>query len=319
MRRIWQIFTEYFRALAEVFFFKEAPVGIGLLVLIAAFHPFAFACSFFASMIGYLHTVRYSTPKAITSAGLLPVNGFFFGLAMCYLFEPSLQFYVYLTLGALALPVVTKAMFEVLQHWRLSPLIAPYVGCTWLFWLSRERLGLNVSSHAAPNLLAVPYTEFVSEPLLSAGRLLFLPNVGFGLLLLTLVLAFEFRRGFYFLLGSVAASGVAYFLAWPGREFSFGGLTYSGGLIALALAAFPEKFKLHNIAFFAALSTLVTLACEEFLSRQDLPVLTLPLALTIWLAQLSRIPRLNVSWAPENIHRRQTRGSDPIFTGERAI
>jgi urea transporter len=51
------------------------------------------------------------------------------------------------------------------------------------------------------------------------------------------------------------------------------------------------------ILLFCLLSVFMTLASIQLFSNLNLPVLSLPYVLTIWLALLSRTPRYNLSWA----------------------
>ncbi len=297
----------YLRAISQTFFLENALFGALLLTLFLVFRPDLFVSGLAASLAGYVYSVRYSTPTTLRAFGLIPVNGFFFGIAMAALFEPSPEYYLCVLLGALAVPPMTKAVHEILQHWKLSPFIIPYIIVVWLFSLyaSSGLEGLQPNPFALvaePSALSVyldsrQYLSFLLPVLLSTGRLLFLPDATFGLAALALLVAFSPKRGGAFLLGTLLAVALFRIPAAGGSSWQEGTLTFSAGLVGLALASFPEKFRPRTLVLFCVLSSLVTIAAGTLLSRLQLPILSLPYVLTVWLATLSRTPRVSLSWA----------------------
>lgn len=311
MKKIRNHLVEFFKAISQTFFFQDARFGAMVLLLFLAFNPYAFGCALIASLIGYAHSVRYSTPKVLRDTGLISINGFFFGIAMASLYQPSPSFFVSLLLGAICIPSLTKAAFEVLQHWKLSPYITPYILAVWLIWLSARGAALELP--VAPALLPQSLAQWPSlhpdwdlslrvvwSIFLGTGRLLFIPDAVFGFSVWLLVMLFSLRRALYFILGTALATTITLLLGSHSVLWEYGLSNYSAGLVGLALASSPERFSWRRILFFCMLSALVTTALEELLRPQQLPVLSLPYVLTLWLAVLSRVPRLSVSWAPRH-------------------
>jgi urea transporter len=299
----------YFEELSQVVFIKNMYWGIAFLIISIFFSSDLFLCGFFASLIGYFYSKLYSTPKILKNTGSLTINGFFFGIAMASLFQKSPQFYACLVIGALAIPFVAKAAFEVLQHWKLNPLIIPYILVTWVFYLSAHALSLKFQieglplSHFdfIPGSLAHANTaiQILFSIFTSMGRVFFLPSPSYGLAVFLLIFLFSVRNGIYFF-GATALATMALFLLSGNTAFhsQYGLFAFSSGLVGLGLASLPEKFKLKTVFLFSLFSLFLTMALEQFLSILHLPILSLPYVLVFWIALLSRAPRLNVSWTP---------------------
>lgn len=298
--------ADYFENISNVLFFKNAYFGLAFLAAAVIFDPHIALSGVFASLVGYYFSRKNRTPKILRDAGLLTINGFFFGIAMASLFPDSLQFYALLLVGSLAVPLATLAANEILQHWKLSPFIISYILVVWVLYLSARAVAMDTSAHhwaeAAPwvaNLFNSPYlaVRFLTSVLMGMGYLFFLPNPLFGLTILILISLFSPRRGFYFFVGTAVATLAAYALISPHANVDFEKYTYSAGLIGIGLASWPDKFNYRMILLFCLLSVFMTLAAIQLFNSLHLPVLSLPYVLTIWLALLSRTPRYNLSWA----------------------
>jgi urea transporter len=305
---------EYFEGLSQVLFFKDAYFGAAFLFLSLFFEPELFAFGLLASVIGYLYSARYRTPKVLRSLGLLTINGFFFGIAFASLFPKSPQFYLCLLLGAMAIPLVTKAVYEVLQHWKLNPLIAPYVLSIWVIYLCADGISLHPVAagqfqstfQSTSLLLKFLHLSGLSSKIFSSlfhsmSQIFFLQNIDYGFCLLLLVSLFKWRSGLFFFLGTGLSTLIFYFFSGSSYAWQFGSLSFSAGLVGLALASMPEKFSPQTILLFSVLSLFLTLAADHLFRGFGLPILSLPYVVTFWLALLSRVPRLNVSWAPAEI------------------
>jgi urea transporter len=302
---------EYFEGIGQALFFKDARFGIGLLAISLFFQSHLFIYGILASLIGYAYTVRYRTPKALKFMGLMTINSFFFGIALASLFQPSPAFYICLLTGSLALPLVTKAVFEVLQHWKLNPLIAPYILTIWVFYLCADSIALHPvlgGDIKTDSILLglLPFDEawrqILSSIFFSMSQIFFFHNSDYGLCLLLLISLFSPRRGLHFLVCTTLASLLFYQISAGYLPVAQQGVfSFSAGLVGLGLASMPEKFSLQTILFFSALSLFLTLASEHLLRGFGLPLLSLPYVITFWFALLSRVPRLNVSWAPAEI------------------
>ncbi len=293
--------------ISQSFFFQNAYFGLALLSALGLFNLDLFVHALFPALIGYAVSIRTSTPKALKDSGLLTINCFFLGLAMTSLYEKSATFYFCLLLGSLSIPFLTKSAHEILQHWKLSPFIFPYIVAVWTIRLCDHEAKLRVKPISAfhdtifrlPRLSPywVTAVRAFESSCLGVGRILFLPNSFFGLAILALVALFSPRRGIFFLLGMAVATVTAYLMAPASSFFEFSAFTYSAGLVGLGLASFPEKFRWTMILLFCATSTLLTIATKQLLLSQQLPALSFPYVLTLWFALLSRSPRLNLSWA----------------------
>lgn len=302
-----RLVTDYLKSIGEAFFIHDARFGIALLALLSYFDLNLFVCGLTASLIGYLHSVQVSTPRALKDCGLIPLNGLFFGMAMASLFERSPEFYACLVLGSFTIPYFTKAAWEVLQHWKLSPFILPYILSVWGIWLCVQAGAphLLIQNPGSPELLfdgamhGIPETVFQSM-----GRLFFLPDTLFGVCVFVLVSLFKPRLGLFFLIGSVIGTETGYFATSGSEIWAQGYYSYCAGLVGLGLASFAEQFKWKTIILFSILSAFFTIAISSLLSRLNLPTLSLPYVVTLWTAFLARIPRVNLSWAPSSHSRR---------------
>lgn len=295
----------YFENMSQVLFFKNAFFGMAFLAIALTFEPRVMMAGIFASLVGFYFSQSQRTPKLLKDAGLLTINGFFFGIAMASLFRDSTQFYAFLTVGALAVPLATLASNEILQHWKLSPFIISYILVVWLFYLSARAIALDSTQgemiHTGLAAEMIQHqsvlVRFLASVFTGMGRLFFLPNPLFGAAILILVSSFSPRRGLYFFVGTAIATLTAFMIVQqyaPASDFEK--YTYSAGLIGIGLASWPEKFNPKTILLFCLLSVFVTLASIQLFRNLSLPVLSLPYVLTIWLAILSRTPRLNLSW-----------------------
>ncbi|OFY98817.1 MAG: hypothetical protein A2070_10425 [Bdellovibrionales bacterium GWC1_52_8] len=308
MKKISAGIQEYLSGIANAFFLDHPLFGAGLLLLVSAFDFRAFLIALYSSLLGYAFSRNYSTPKVLKHYGLISLNGFFFGLAMAHFFESSVTLYLCVLLGSLALPYFVKASHEVLQHWKLSPFIFPYIAVVWIFWLSAPGFSLTLNPQAwPPEIAALPglHTAWglplrLADALfLSAGRLLFIPNASFGLAATALLFVFSPRRAIYFIAGTGCALLGSYLLSTGAGVWEYGYFSYSAGLVGLGLASFPQKYSWRTIFIFCTFSCFITIAADQFLKRIGLPALSLPYVLTLWLAILSRVPRISLSWAPD--------------------
>jgi urea transporter len=312
---------DYFEDLSQSLFFRDAKVGAAFLAVSVFFKPEIFLWGVLASLVGYFYSTQSRTPKVLRHTGLLPVNGFFFGIAMASLFHQNTSFYLTVLIGALALPLLTKALFEVLQHWKLTPLIMPYILVVWGLFLCSQTVSLiydpkflmlqplslpmGLESYlpfghdlAFPAEIAYSnsLTALFNSIFVSMGRIFFFENLQYGACLLALITVFSPRRGVYFFLGTALATVVLFELV-PSSRFAFqADLSYCAGLVGLGLASLPEQFSLKTILLFSVISLFSTLALAQFIYQFGLPLLSLPYVLTFWLALLSRVPKLNVVW-----------------------
>jgi urea transporter len=131
----------------------------------------------------------------------------------------------------------------------------------------------------------------------SIGRLLFFPNSAFGIWILALVTVFSPRRGFFLFAGTLIATGLACQLTRGSFAWEYGFFSYSAGLVGLGLASLPEKINWKTIFLVCVLSCFLTIAVDRLFRAANLPVLSLPYVLSMWVALLSRIPRVNMSWS----------------------
>jgi urea transporter len=296
--------TAYFEDISQAFFLRNALFGLLLLALFLLFDPYTFGCGVFASLVAYAYTLQYSTPKILKDSGLVTLNGFFFGIAVASLFKDSPAAYLCLLLGALSIPLATKAMFEILQHWKLSVFVFPFILSVWVVWLCGSSSSLEARYDVWPAVIStLPplhpdgslFQIIMSSVFLSMGRLLFLPDAVFGFALLLLVTAFSPRRGLFFLMGSFIGSFVAFSFS-TGFSWEYGFFSYASGLVGLGLASLPQKVNWKTIFLFCIFSCFLTIAVDGFLRGMKLPVLSLPYVLTMWVAVLSRTPRVNLTW-----------------------
>jgi urea transporter len=299
-------FEAYFEDVSQSFFFRNAYFGVALLALLFVFDPYFFYCAVLGSLIGYGYTIRYSTPRILKDSGLVTLNGLFLGMAMASLFKESYVVYLCVIAAALSIPMITKATYEVLQHWKLSVFVCPFILSVWAVWLCSAEFGLEIRHDIWPESIAAlspmhPGWSFLHVAVASVfhgiGRLLFLPNSVFGLFILALVTLFSPRKGLFFFIGTASATAIAYALSSTSSAWEYGFYGYSAGLVGLGLAASPEKINWKTILFFCVLSCFATMAINQFFILLRLPVLSLPYVLTMWTAALSRTPRVNTSWA----------------------
>ncbi len=303
-------FSQYFEATSQSLFFRNSYFGFLMLALLAFFSTETMLCGLSASLIGYIHSTRVSTPKILKQTGLLTINGLFFGIAFASYFRFTPQFYFCLLIGSLLLPIFTKACFEVLQHWKLSPLIGPYILTVWLFFLGARGLALEPVTRSWSNLPSLSNLMGVQAPVeiqllesvfFSLGEIFFVRDSLFGISLLLLVSLFSARRGFYFLLGTALSTVIHFAISEGSFSWNFGFFSCSAGLVSLGLAAMLEKYSWHTVVFYSVVSLFLTMALAQLLNHFNLPILSLPFVLTFTLAELSRSPRLNVQWAPTQV------------------
>ncbi len=315
MKNLRALAEGYFNDMAHSFFFKGPGFGAALLFLMACFDFRNTLFGFAASLVGYGYSVRYSTPKLLKEYGLITINCFFFGIAMPRLFQITPAFFLCFALGAMLLPLLTKAAFELLQHWKLSPNFIPYITMTWIVALVGKGGALAFQTLYSPEALSGKFhfssnivVRILVASLHALGDIFFLTNPIFGLCLTLLVVVFSARRAFFFFSGTAIATIISYSLSGGTGVWENGAFSFSAGLVGISLASFPEKFRWHTIYFFCAMSAVLSLAAKQFLASQALPPLCLGYVLTYWIAALSRIPRVNVSWAP----RKQARSSSLV-------
>ena len=301
MKRFGLHLESYLKAVSQAFFLDHAVFGAALLLLFAPFSRLAFFSAVLASAMGYVISVTTPTPKALKHFGLIPINGFFFGIALSRMHEPGAEYWIFLTLGSAVIPILTKAAYEVLQHWHVGVFVFPYILAIWVASLCSGALP-QMQWMPDPDAIVTAATPgsaqiFVFAILHSISRLLFIASPWFGFAVWLLLTAFSPRRGFFFILGTAVGVAVSSRLADPSEAWQLGTLSYSAGLVALGLASFPDRFRFGTILAFSVLSVFVTLATERLLSQLQLPGLSLPYVLTVWTAMLSRSPRFTINWS----------------------
>ena len=90
--------------------------------------------------------------------------------------------------------------------------------------------------------------------------------------------------------GDIVGSRLALLMSGESSAWEYGFFSYCGGLVGLALASSPEKFNWRTILMLSVLSCFLTIAADQFLRGVNLPVLSLPYVLSMWIAVLSRVP-----------------------------
>ena len=302
---------EYLQNISQALFFKNEYFGFLLILMSVIFRPPIFIFGILASLIGYIYSTLNRTPKILKQNGLLTINGLFFGVAFASLFQEGITFYFCFALGSFAVPLITKASYEVLQHWKLSPLIIPYIIAIWVFWLCADGINLlTANSLLSPEPIyffgllpeAELWVQLLKSMFFSISQIFFFKDPHFGLCLLVLVFCFNAKRGLFFLMGTAIATLIFYSISNGSFNWQNGFLSCSASLVGLGLASQPENFNRRTIALFCVISLFITIAIEKILISTHLPGLSLPFVVTFWFAILSRAPRLNISWATSEIN-----------------
>ncbi|MFZ9596382.1 MAG: urea transporter [Bdellovibrionia bacterium] len=335
MTRLKNHTVTFLKTLSQTFFFSHPIFGLLLLMLLSVFDFQLFLFSLISAMLGYLSTVITKTPFVLKEWGLITINSFFFGSAMKTFFLSDPLFYFYLLAGAVLIPVVCKASVEILQHWKISPFVLPYILTTWM-------LCLITPSHEAHSFVAQPtdprITSWISELMMNfgsdstllvailkislsafegLGRVFFLPNPFFGLSLFLLVSLFRPKLSLFFLGGLLVGSLTSHLLTGGSLDWENGSLNFCSGLIGLGLASYEERFQPTKILGFCSLSSFISIALSHLFRSSELPLLTLPYVLTLWIALLSQIPKLNFSWRSKNsLDRNEPSMRHPQTSGE---
>lgn len=313
LQSFWFALQSFLEDISQAFFFRKALFGFLLLALLAYFGPVYFAFGVSAALVGFGYTLTYSTPRILRDSGLVTLNGFFFGIAMASMFEASPTVVLCLAIGALSIPLVTKAMFELLQHWKLSTYVVPYILSAWTLALCVGGLNVGVRHDVWPEAISAvaPHHPgwsliqiFLGSVAESVGRMLFLPKIGFGAALVALVVVFSPRKGLYMIAGALLGSLLARTVS-GGSAWEYGFYSYSAGLVTLGLASRQEKVPPLTILLFGLMSCFMTIAADRVLRGFALPILSVPYVIAMWLAVLSRSPRVNVSWAPQRERARE--------------
>jgi urea transporter len=73
------------------------------------------------------------TDRTLIRAGLFGFNGILVGIALAFFFEFDVLLAVYIILGAAVSTIVMMALINLLTHWDMPALTAPFVLTTWLF------------------------------------------------------------------------------------------------------------------------------------------------------------------------------------------
>lgn len=285
---------DYLQALGHSFCFTKPLFGAVIFLMLLVADPRVFAMAALASLAGYAHGVFYRTPRAIKE--LITINGLFFGITMGIFFKNAVSFYFLYALGVVCLPLLVKALYEILQHWKLGPNFAPYILIMWIIALASGGLTL------ADGIPLLTTWEGVLLPLrlvrasfLGASHVFFLSNAWAGLALVFLVMAFDFRRGLFFFAGCVLGTLITYF-CFSDMPWEYGYLSYCSGLTGLLLSASAERINARTILFFSCVTAVIHVGLFRYFQGSQLPLFSLPYVLTYWLATLSRVPRVNFSW-----------------------
>lgn len=288
---------EYLQALGHSFCFDKPLFGAAIFLMLLAADYRVFALAAIASLAGYAHGVIYRTPRAIKE--LITINEFFFGITMGVFLKNEFSFYFLLGMGILFLPLMVKALYEILQHWKVGPNFAPYIFLMWIVALASGGLTL------AEGTTLITVWEGASLPLrliraslLGASHVFFLSNALAGLGIVALVMAFDFRRGLFFYTGCLLGTLITY-LFFPDMPWEFGFLSYCSGLTGLLISASAEKINTRSILFFCCVTAVIHVALFRYFRTSQLPLFSLPYVLTYWFATLSRVPRVSFSWERE--------------------
>ena len=299
---------DFFEDISQVLFIRDDLFGALFISISLFFNYKLFFCGLLSAIVGFVYSRVSVTPKILKDGGLLTINGLFFGIAMASLFRDSTQFYTCFIVGSLFVPLFTIAAYEVLQHWKLSPFIVSYILLVWIFTLSASTYGFQFLTEQENLSNSFSFldgfestntvTMLISNILASVGRIFFLPNPSYGFMLLLLISSFRLRQSFYFLLGISIAVVAAYLLSsHNSADGSLSYYSYSAGLVALGLSSYLEKYRISMILLSSLLSMMLTVAFYKYLNVLGLPLLSLPYVITMWATQLSRTPKVNISWA----------------------
>jgi len=294
LRKTFEIFS-------QSFFIKNAYLGAWILFVIGIISPghaiFGVIGALLSGVVSRLS--QDSQPWELREFGIIPLNGFFYGLLFASYFTGDPESISLFILGSLLIPSVARSLHFTLQGIKLPVLILPSL---LLFLL----MALMQGDHLRSSLIEVGGGLNLrlnsSDPLSvlkslfqALGWWFFIPDYRLGALLSIGLLAVRPRlliSGFF---GMMIAMAMGWALLPGHRSQELSQLAFSSGVVALGLASFPQKVRLIRIGIASVFACLLSALWQQKLFGFGLPFVSLPYIISMWGALLSLRPSVRLS------------------------
>ena len=261
-----------FQGCSQIMLQKNALSGLLFLVAILYNSETLFIGALVGLLIGTLTALLPGFDRGKLEDGLYGFNPMLVGIALLYLFEPSLTLFCILICSSVLSVVITECFYRR----QLPPLTFPFVLTIWLVlaansalqWLPfRESSGLITGSYE-------PYTALG----LSFAQVMLQENVLTGWLFFIALLVHSRAAALYGLLGALLSQVIAIAFMFPEHLLNNGLYSFNAVLCALVFAQYR-----WSSAIYAALAVGCSTLLTHAMQLASFPALTFPFVLTTWL------------------------------------
>ncbi len=290
-----------FEIFSQSFFIKNAYFGAWILFSICLISPgHALLGVIGALLSGFVTRLSQdSQPWELRDFGIIPLNGFFYGLLFASYFVGDPESISLLILGSLLIPSVVRSLHFTLQGIKLPVLILPSL---LLFLL----MALIQGDHLRSSLIEVEGglnlrlsgsdpLSILKSLLQALGWWFFIPDYRLGALLSAGLLVARPRLLMIGFFGVSLAMGIGWALFPENRSQELSQLAFSSGVVALGLASFPQKVRLIRIGIASVFACLLSALWQQKFLGFGLPFVSLPYIISMWGALLSLRPSVRIS------------------------
>ena len=280
-----------FKGISSTFYIESPLLGLGFAILVAVVNWQMALMGLGAAVIS--HAVRFSLcrDKVLLQSGLFALNGWFLGLSMVFLFEPSAYLWGTLIPMAVFNAWMTVAAHKLLKAFDLPILVLPYLLAVWMFVLFVQSSGVVTFRDLAVGLVGGEQGVLtgVQSYLIGFGQIFFMENAFAGAGLIALLALFQKP------LDTLKVAGVAAFALMFAKLIGVPQWQLSGGLPLFSAALLCQgnlRACLRGNFWVVAVVAVLLSGFLEAVSLRwgsvvGLPGLSLSYILLAWLTQLT--------------------------------
>lgn len=291
------------RGIGQVMFQNNAYTGLLFVVGIFVNSPLFALGALVGTAVSTASAMVFGVDRGAVRAGLYGFNGALVAIALLLYLRPDVWVWIGVVLAAAGSTVLMAALTQLLGHWKVPALTAPFVFGTMLLLLAATRLE---RLHATPMLPPAALPEVVAvagavsmatvaQGLLNGiGQVFFQGSVVSGACFVVGLLIASRSACVAALLGSLVGLLVAAALGAAEPALRAGLYGFNSVLVAVALAGVflaVDRFSIAYALLGAVAAAVASAALSVALQPLGLPTLTLPFVLVTWVF-LFAAPRL---------------------------
>lgn len=283
---------------AQVLFQEKSLTGALILLTFFYKSPTQAIFAITAAATANIAAIITKLNKSEIKKGLHGYNSILIGLFISITFKASPYSLILLIIASILCVPLSQVIKGFLSSFKLPLLTAPFILLSWGSYLVGKLIELATYPQTSPvsltqnPLLMFNFIGLASTMFKGVGQIMLQDSVTAGLLFSIAIAVVSFRGMAYTVAGSLFGSLISVTYGEPLNIISAGICGYNPALGSLAIGmVYKAKSWCSNMLWGVAcivICTFITTLLKTSFSRIDIPILTLPFVLAVWLILLTR-------------------------------